>query len=435
MPFKITSLPSPEKEIQRDMQVQQPSPLNTAARGVGRTIARAGETIAGLPGDILQTAGTLGTAALRKIDPTIWGMAPEFASPLPTSETLKKGTEAIFGEHLKPQTPEEKAYDDFVSDFTALVSPGFVGKSKFIKNFGTSAKKAFGIAGAGNLVSYLSKEVGVGEGGAEALKIGTMLGTSFGIKGGINRAIKNAYKTAGKVVPGQATISSKAAYDSLLKLEEDIGSRAFEGKDKILGIIQSMLNAFKEGKNIDFNKAWTLTKDANTWYPKLGSAARSELHNVIEIFNKDIFSKATSLVTDSSLKPLMKEASEGILYGNKLYTDQRTSSRIRQWINDNVTLGKFTSGGLISHYLGLPTKEIGAFVTGVKGGVNFLEPIIRSPDIRKVYANTLKTGLRENLPATVKNIQKLDEKLRKEYPELVSQYSAPQGRFKITSMG
>ena len=441
MAIRITGLPNPEKQLEQSQNIKLQDPtqgesaIGTLGRGALRTAARVGETAAGSVGNVLQTVGDIGLGALRRIDPNGLGRAPDFASPFPTSGQLQKGTEALTGEYLKPQGKGEEAVDDFVSDVTALAMPGFLGKGKFVSKFGTNLKKAVGIAGAGNVAGFLAEKAGTSKGTAEGVKMATMLGTSFGIAGGVNRAMNNAYKTAEKIAPGQATVSARQAYDQLLQLEQSVGERAFEGKDKILEILKPMISAFKEGKNIDFSQAWQLTKDANTWYSKLGSGARTELSKITKIFRDDIFSKAASTITDPALRPLVKDAAEGILFGNELYRDTHTASRVRQWMNDNISLTKFTAGGLISNYLGLPTKGIGIGVAGVKAGINFLEPIVRSPAIRKIYKNMIKTGLRENLPATLNQMQKLDKKLTEEYPELVSQYSKPAGKVRITSLG
>lgn len=422
MPYRII--------LPEQMEKPQESALSTGLRGVGRTVARAAETVAGLPGDILQLGGNLAVGAARKLDPEGLGKyTPDFYSPLPTSERLKSGTEMITGKALMPQSSKERAYDDFVSDVTALASPGFLGKGKFIGKFGTSLKNAFKVAGAGNLASFLSQEVGVSEPTAHKIKLGTMFLTSAGLQGGLNKAVKNAYATA-DLVPEGIEISAKPAYAKLLNIEEKLASQAFPDKDKIGEILNPILSSFKSG-NIDYKQAWNLKKQANEWYPKLGTSARNELRKITDVLRKDIIEEAPKLVKDPALNPLLTSASKGIKFGDELFRDINASYAIKDWINNNLSFGKYAAGGLIGQFLGLPVKGIGTAVGGTQALANILTPIVKSPAIRTVYGNILKEAARENMPAVIRNVEKLDKKLQKEYPELVEEYK-PKGRWKIT---
>lgn len=438
MPFKITHIPQeaevmtpkPKREQPLPIQPQQKetSLLQTAAR----IPARIAETALGLPGDILQTVGDLAVGAGRKLG---LDKTPDFFSILPTSERLRSGTKALTGEALEPKNPKDQLVDEFVSDVTALTVPGLVGKGKLIGKLGTSAKKAFGIASTGNLASFLSKEVGVSEPTADKIKLGTMFLTSVGLEGGLNRAVKNAYKK-GDAVPEGVLIPASEGFNKLAALDKKLIGRAFPDKDKVRSIIDSALNSYEKG-GIDFHKAWSLSKDSNAWYPKLGKIARSELRKATDIIQKDIIQAAPKLVTDAAMKPLLTEAAEGIKFGNKVFHDINNASKVRTWLNDNLSLGKYLGGGVIGHMLGLPTAKIGTGLALGQGAFNVLEPIIRSPEIRSIYGSIVKNAAQENLPAVLRNVNKLDKELVKlgftdeKEEEQEETNSKPRGRFRI----
>lgn len=442
MPFKITHIPQ-EAQVEMPMpKKEQPLPIqpkqkeSSLLQTAARIPARIAETALGLPGDILQTVGDVAVGIGRRLDPQgIGKYTPDFFSPLPTSARLREGTKALTGEALEPQNTKEAAVDEFISDVTALTVPGLVGKGKLIGKLGTSAKKAFGIASVGNLASFLSQEVGVSEPTADKIKLGTMFLTSVGMEGGLNRAVKNSYKKADSVPEG-VLIPASEGFNKLAALDRKLVARAFPDKDKVRSIVDSALNSFDKG-GIDFHKAWALSKDANAWYPKLGNIARSELRKATDIIQKDIIQAAPKLVKDVAVKPLLTEAAEGIKFGNKVFHDINNASKIRTWLNDNLSLGKYVGGGVIGHMLGLPTAKIGTGVALGQGAFNALEPVIRSPEIRSIYGSIVKSAAQENLPAVLRNVNKLDKELVKlgltgeQEKEDKQSQEKPRGRFRI----
>lgn len=129
-------------ELLEEEDIQPESTLGYAGRTIGRTIARAGESIAGLPGDIASIPLSLGNYAAKALTGKD-NVFPERVnllhnSParhivkaltgkdfnLPTSGDIKKDiTEKLTGNTLEPQGSGEQLWDDIVSDAATIFLP------------------------------------------------------------------------------------------------------------------------------------------------------------------------------------------------------------------------------------------------------------------------------------------------------------------------
>ena len=135
--------------------------LGEAGRHVSRSLARAGESVLGLPGDLLSIV-----------------RAPEL---LPKTSTIRKHvTEKLTGDYLKPQSKAEEFFDNVVEDAALLWTP-----TKFLKGSKTASSlikmAAKGLAGSlaksalGNVAAGSAEKFGGGPKSQVAAKIGTML--------------------------------------------------------------------------------------------------------------------------------------------------------------------------------------------------------------------------------------------------------------------
>lgn len=222
MDFEITKVPEstpaqlqepglalvPVKEPQ-----QEESLLGTIGRGIARTGARAVETIVGLPGDVSE--GILGLVGAgekalfgtevtpKKIDfslgllkkmnegiESLTGIKPHFPDTfsLPTSEDVKKYvTKPLGREAIEPQAKWEKVADSIIEDTIPLLIPGVKGKIPFAK--------ALKVSGISNIASWLSGELGAGEAGQAATKLGTTLLTTVASPGILKKYAKTLRPT------------------------------------------------------------------------------------------------------------------------------------------------------------------------------------------------------------------------------------------------
>lgn len=200
---------------------QQEGNLEWGLRGAGRTIARAGEAAAGLPGDIANTidAGRVYASNLdrtsEKPNDFDWQLfektgMPEFLQPeakpvnYPGSEFIKENvTRPLTGSYLEPRTSGEKTYDRFVQEATDLINPIFGGLKK-----GTTAAQALtkigkgiGLSALGNLGSVAVQNLGASKEAAEYGKLGFyMLSDLYGVKDSLKNLKKDSYTKAKEAI-------------------------------------------------------------------------------------------------------------------------------------------------------------------------------------------------------------------------------------------
>lgn len=222
-----------------------------------RTGARAIETVLGGPGDfakaLLGGANYLaesGKAPERQLTPqeiqNLGGLArlkaenpqaiaeqqqalkQNIEAAIPGREFVNKwGTQSLVGQAAQPKTQGEKSWDEFVSDATNLFTAGgtrhLISGAKPIT--GKLIGQSVGFSALGNIGKMIAKKFGVGEGKAEAVKLGLMLPAVFmGSRNALKKQETAKYGEAADLVKGK-TISNK----NILKEAEDLSQRAAKG--------------------------------------------------------------------------------------------------------------------------------------------------------------------------------------------------------------
>lgn len=428
MPYEVIKVPSTGIGKQIKSQKPQESAASTLGRGALRTAGTIASTALGTPGDLLQTIGNLTTASNRYFNPG--EEIPDFQSILPTSQQLQSGLESVSGA-FKPQSGHEEAYDQLVGDITSLLVPSVLGKGKAIERLtrvGKALPRAAAVGGAGNLAHFVGKQFHLSEPKNNALKLGTMLLTSIGLDKGLKGVIEKNYAKVNEV-PDSYMVKSRPALDKLRNMKLELEENAYKNKDVVKDVLDAATNSFRDGK-IGFKKAWDLTKQANEHWPSAGKQARKELDKIKDVLYKDVIQDAYRTTNDRQLVPLLKDAAEGITAGNALFSDVRNASRVREWVNKNLNFTKYAGGGVIAKLLGVPAGAAAGVSLGVpvaKGAFNFLEPILRSRNIRSAYAELIGAAAKENVVAANKSLAKLNKAIEKEMPEL----GGKKGRYQV----
>lgn len=264
-----TSEQPSQEMMMEESQPQGESALGYGARTIGRTAARVGEEVLGLPGNLIDVGLGLGSALTGNMIPTYGQIQEKLPISIPTSQNIKQGvTERLTGDYLKPKTSGEEYYDDLVGTTASLLIPGAGGLLKgglkaAGKTIGKNAVLAFGADLAGR-----SAEKATGSplaGGlvkVGALALGSTLMGSKKISTMINEQYDEARNIARtKNLRGETTKLS----EDLTKVNKNIkGNLALsEAEEKEMGnLLDKVLN--RVGKEREVSAAEALATPETT---------------------------------------------------------------------------------------------------------------------------------------------------------------------------
>jgi hypothetical protein len=188
-------------------------------RHVTRTASRVGETIAGLPGNMVKFSKFIGELLpeppkfLQKDPNFIQKYGKKALEMIPTSEDLKKSSQDYFGLWTTPQGETEKMADEFVETFTNLMIP--IGQQQ-------SFLRTAAAAGGGVVAKQAAKELGAPEWAQESLKFGTTLGISMFNPGGARQYSNNLYHLADQALPDHITVPGQNLLQELTHLQTEL---------------------------------------------------------------------------------------------------------------------------------------------------------------------------------------------------------------------
>jgi len=390
--------------------------IEEGRRHVGRTVARAGEAIAGLPGDIVELFNSIAIGipeyfageelpTWRRMvegDPTVAGLN------LPTSSQLRELTQAATGEFLEPQTKWEEFGDAVTEDFAVLALP-VKGKVPFARALGTSV-----LANSG---AEIANAFG-GEGYAGATKMGLLIASGFIGKGGLRQHIRNLYNDMETAIPQGAEVSATNLSKRLNEIEAII--RKGDPLDASKAPVFQKINAIRDkiqGGMIPVDEVVELTKSTNESIFGLGELKRSQnqLYNVRNALHE----------TTKEYGAQNKAFLDKWKAANQAYAATETSRRIGNWVRKNVKPKDYIYAGSA---LGGGSALLGTTATGTAlagaGGVaataytaEVLKRIAQSPELKKYYMDATKAALKENSAAFAKSMRRLDNGLKRSFDE------------------
>lgn len=381
---------------------QSPSTLQEAGRFIGRTGARAAESVLGIPGDIASAGLGLANFVTGGRIPGVEG-AQQY---IPSSTNLRKATRALTGESLEPKNEIEKLGDELVSDFATFALPI---KGKF--PFKSAAIKSL----LGNAASFLAKKFGAGPLGETGAKVGTLL--AYNAAGGrkvLENVMKESYINAGNIA-GTAKESAKELSKDISIITKDI-TRGIKtpGKTFVADHIKGLTDSIKNGK-IPVKDAWSLKREVNELLrdKETPDTAKKYLGRLTESLNKVL----------GSYGKANQEFGKAFHQAEDIYKGLNQASDISKTIQKIVSKETIKSPAVKGLFAGLAYKAPGLIPAatatlgtayGIRNLVRATELFKNSSEARKYYLNVAKAAAREDASLVERNIRKLDDLATKE---------------------
>lgn len=404
---------SPQGDI-FDQIEYTPSSLekNKSIRHITRTASRIGESLLGLPSDFLQTA-QLGARGLEKGASAIRekiGLQPLDSQlkkePSIGSEDLKRYSEKIFGDIVKPQSEGEKLLDNIVSDAAVLAIP-FKGKIPFIRSIGTAL--------AANLAEKGAEKLGLGEKGQIATKLGTFFLSGLTGKGNVKKFWNEQYKLADKSIPSKARFNASNLDRKLDKLSVNLSKGGIETPSQ-----RFITKPLEEIQSVIHNGEMRV-EDAIAAKRKINEL-RSSLFDEVKGKNARKFARTkindVAKYLDEALENYGKENPTFYKHykaANEAYGGFQQSKRVGRWINRAIPLGKMGKTGLlILESLFKPTTlpyTVGGF-TAIKSG-ELLTRMFKNPTLRRYYSGLMKSAINENKTGLIRNLRGIEKEMQK----------------------
>lgn len=385
--------------------------------------------------------------------PGKFAKAKEPLEYIPSTEMLRDLTRKYTGESLEPG---KKGVGGFVSnflqdtagDFGQFLSPIF-NPVKSVKQLYQTGKKLAPLITGVNGLSSIYKGIGKYAGfdpegkGSDIIKTAAYIGHPFlGLPKALEN-VKNSIYTLGKVEGEGGILTGKKvdSYNNFITnfLDTIENERSFEGDKEALTLAGKLRNIIgnKEltvsdvidpstGKNIltqkpmniSVEKLWDLKKDTNALIgkflkePKTYALARSELHNLNDQTSRLLKSYAGKTGKFGEL----------VTQGDELHKALNNSSWLGGVLDTATNVNKIKYNPFVYVMLGkMPfdpgVAAAGAAATyGLKRAVKLTDIFKDSPEARAVAGKIIFNAQKQNLPGTLKYLQKASNEFDK-YPE------------------
>ena len=394
----------------------EPTP-SKIGRGAGRTVARSAETILGIPGDLqnfIQSlmGSALGLAVGEEKGQQLAAKGRELSSKinpfayLPSSRDFRENiTQKLTGETLEPQTRGEELYDEIVSDFAALALP-VKGKIPFARALGMSL---FGNAGKETVKAY---------GGSETAQAATKLGSMFLAgtlgHGGARNYVNELQRDARALIPEGATTNGRELLKDLEKFESTLRKGGISPqKQPALSLTRQLMGKIREGAGeVAVEELPEFRKSINDYRfnRDISPTGKFFLDRFDDIVNKELLDYGKS---NPAFLNKYRDANLG-------FAGFKQSNQIANYISKKFDVTKLSPESYL--LLGLHVLSpkaltgIGASALAAKGAQVF-NRIAKNPVLRQYYLNVVNNSLKDNSAGMIKNLEKLDEELRKSNDE------------------
>lgn len=431
--FEIKETPSApmdfsQYEIKEDVPQETPSLLKQfgqfekeQASKLLRPVARTTETVLGLPragGEFLESIVPeklikKGAEKVGLKEPVEAGFkfAKKYApyKLFPSSKQAREFGKSLFGDFLEPKNETQAIADEVVSDFATMAIP-FGGPLKF-------ARPALTALGA-QATKQGAKLLGAGDETQQYAKLGTMVLGAFVQPGKANQLKEALYEQARQSRPANAAIPAPNTLQKVNNFENHLlkGDPGAITKTKSLDLL-SKIRSKIQNNQLKLNELEEFKKDINI--------ARSSLYEEFkgnkpgrEITKRNLDS--VSKIVDDALKEYGQQNPQWEAFyrpANEVHGAIAQSRKFRNWLSRNYK--KFGLPGAaavfgIEQSLGIPGTAAAAGVGygALKSG-EALARIWKSPTLRKYYTNVIQESLKENSPAMLENLNKLEAGLKK----------------------
>jgi hypothetical protein len=376
--------------------------------GAAKTTARAVEHSLGLPGDILSllnrfvagpvTEKITGQKALP-YEETLIGKA------LPTTATHRKNIQSVTGKALEPRNKFEEIRDDVVQDTIDFMIP-IKGKVPFKQTLTRALATSVGSNLTGEAIEAYT---GSKKKGAVA-KIGSAFLLTLLDKKKATSLASDLYKQAESAIPTNATTSAAPLAQTLNNLVSKMSRGIVAPSEKfVIDIAKRVQKKIQNGR-ININEAWAAKRGVNEELEKIlletpgkqaQHRARTHAKAVTHALNDTLESYGRT--NPAFYKPF--QAAE------ESFATIAKSNFISRFVENNLKYSPLTSG-LLHLFAGGVGPSTSALVAPYAAGKLLYR--LKSPTLRKMYADTLKEAAKENAVGFNNKLKKLDQAFQKE---------------------
>lgn len=375
-----------------------------------------------------QSTGLLGWALSEWTGPDAWRrmwQGKDVAGErFPTSSELQKLSETATGGYTKPKTPGEKKFQEFTKDFASMITPQLGPRSPYVRGGGMSAEivRQGVITGAANLGKELVQDLGFKEDKANYAKYGI-----WGVLSLLDKVNAPAYASQ-MMNEGRIGYNLNQGIDVpryLRRLDNVQYGPTMLPSDPRSALAIQQLNRLREnvanGQN-SMQSAMTSYDGVNatkrsTGMFELGSAdrnfARGQINRVLNAVREEIMDAGQ--VNPQALTRWQQ--------GVNAWRVIHQSNGLSNWVSDlfrgphkKLAYGIASTlfGGV--SYLKDPLLAVTAAATGfaLNKGYQVAYRVINDPVLARYYFDALTSATLHDLPAFIRNYEKLNEKLEKE---------------------
>jgi hypothetical protein len=382
-------------------------------RGAGRTVARSAEAIAGLGGDIQNfveglltkgfglVAGQERAEKASQLAKGAMGLIP--GARFPTSRQVREqGTQALTGEALEPQTPGEAAYDEFVGDFATLAIP-VKGKVPFMRALGTSL--------FGNLSKESVKALGGGEKAQTATKLGTMMMAGMLGRQGAKNYVNELQSEARQMIPESATTNARDLLGKLEKFEGVVRKGGISPqKTPALSLSRQLAAKIREaGGELPVDELPEFRKSINDFRfnKEMTDTGRFLLDRFDDLVNEELTQYGK---TNPAFLNKYRDANIG-------FAGFKQSNKLARYISKKFDVTKLSpeTAVIVGMHALSPKGAAGIAGAGLAAkGAQIFSRFAKNPVLQKYYLNVVNNAAKDNAAGMIRNLEKMDEQLRKE---------------------
>jgi len=379
-------------------------------RHVTRTASRISETVAGLPGNLIQGAKYIGSLLpdppefLKKDPNFIQKYGKEALEHFPTSQEIKKASEDYFGLWTTAQGEKEKLGDEFIETATNLMIP--LGQQQ-------SWLRSTAAAGGGVLSKQLAKEYGAPEWAQEAVKFATTLGISVFNPGGAREFSNNLYTMADRAIPDHISVPGQNVVNELSNMRANLarggGEHAASSGEVINWIDRVLQHITDNGGRLNVKEGQSFLRNINEAMGDPANLERArQLYPVVNRYIREgmqqvegTFPEYWNLLTNAN------ESHGAIAQGAQI------GYRVEEAIKKSPL--KSNLGVLMAAAAYNPLAAVGYVAgRGLVEAVDILSQFARSPTLRRYYNDMFRHALNDNKTALLADVKRIDKEASKE---------------------
>lgn len=434
--YEVTSAPQDYDNNQEE------SNLEYGTRTTSRGLARAGEAIVGLPGDIASGLHGLANYGIEK-SVGKKDFIPNF--PYPTSDAVRRHiTKPLTGEYLEPKSGTEKFYDDIIGDAATLLIPTNAG-AKITQLTLKGASKALGKSVSRAAMANTAKWAG--EALTDSPFVGAIakMGTLFlsGMRG-TREKIKDwkddLYPQSMSKIPKGTTTNVVPQQNSMKTLINEVNKSDIPKKDFLTDRLESFNKLIKPNVPGTREKTAILDQYGKPLSKRVpgkrgGTIDVKELINLKKGWNNHLQTLSPKSTEFNYLKRgvgILNDAIE--TYGSKnhefyqpyrmaeeLHGALANSNLIKNFIDRYPAIRSKVDNPIVQHILGYSAshaikdahlgKSLGLTGLGVGAyeSAKALQLIMSSPVAKKAYQNAAKAAVRKDAAGLARSLSVLNK--------------------------